>query len=468
MNTQNSDWIEGHYSGSLTHLHKNDRYQVRFTNEKSKSFKTEKEAILYKNKYSDEKGLTKNKYRYVDDYIEVQLYGDHIAKVSIEDLHLVKDFVWSKNGNNMVRNKNTSTKSGFFHRLIYPEWPVVEHINKDTIDNRRTNLRNKSKKQVNITNNITNNITSQKSKWIGGHHGGSLNYIPKDNRYIVRFPTEKTQRFKTEEEAILYRNKRSEEKGWTKNKYRYVDNYIEIQLQDEHIAKVSVEDFHLFKDCVWSATPGHNRFYMTHSGKKLKGLPSQRFHRLIHPEWSEIDHINRDGLDNRRSNLRNGSNSVNVTNQSKRKDNKSGKTGVSFDKNRWVVQWPENGKRNKKSFSVNKYGLEVSKEKATQFRLELDKRLKLDNGYSSDCEDEDKDKEYPAKNVINIAIDIPKKLLITNTSGVEGVRFTGKAWIAYWTINKKRGNKTYSLLNYGDKAKELAIQKRLEMNPNKK
>ena len=70
--------------------------------------------------------------------------------------------------------------------------------------------------------------------------------------------------------------------------------------------------------------------------------------------------------------------------------------------------------------------------------------------------------------MINIAIDIPKKLLITNTSGVEGVRFTGKAWIAYWTINKKRGNKTYSLLNYGDKAKELAIQKRLEMNPNKK
>ena len=37
MNTQKSDWIDGHYSGSLTHLHKNDRYQVRFTNEKTKS-----------------------------------------------------------------------------------------------------------------------------------------------------------------------------------------------------------------------------------------------------------------------------------------------------------------------------------------------------------------------------------------------------------------------------------------------
>jgi hypothetical protein len=55
----------------------------------------------------------------------------------------------------------------------------------------------------------------------------------------------------------------------------------------------------------------------------------------------------------------------------------------------------------------------------------------------------------------------------TNTSGINGVRFNGKAWTASWSVDGKRGSKTYSLRDYGDEAKELAIQKRLEMKPDR-
>lgn len=51
----------------------------------------------------------------------------------------------------------------------------------------------------------------------------------------------------------------------------------------------------------------------------------------------DIDHENRDTLDNRRSNLRACSRSLNNANSRRRKDNTSGFKGVSYDaaRNRW-------------------------------------------------------------------------------------------------------------------------------------
>jgi len=301
--------------------------------------------------------------------------------------------------------------------------------------------------------------------WIGGHSTGSLGYIPKRDVYTVRFSGDPVKTFKTREEASSYKRKISEEKGLTKNKYRYVNGYIEVQLQNGHIGKISKKDLELFKQCVWYANKGHKRWYMVHSGKKSKELPPQIFHRLLHPEWPEIDHINRNGLDNRRSNLRNGSQSVNVKNQSKRKDNSSGKTGVSFEKssNCWRVQWPEDGKRKKKAFSANKYGYEGAKNLAIEFRLDIDKKLGLSNGYTNDCEDLEEE-----------ILPLPKSkedkevLEKTNTSGHTGVLRNGNYWVASWSIDKKRGSKSFSINIYGEeKAKELAIRKRLEMKPHR-
>ena len=203
----------------------------------------------------------------------------------------------------------------------------------------------------------------------------------------------------------------------------------------------------------WCAKKGHHRYY-TQSTKLGKYL-----HNLIFPKWKIVDHINRDGLDNRRCNLRDGNkDNINVKNQ-KRKDNAFGKTGVHFSNYKngaWVVQWPENEKRKKKTFSIGKYGMEGAKQKAIQFRVEVDKRLNLSNGYDIDCED--REEQFPEQ---EIKPHTPK-LFSTNTSGIHGVRFNGKAWVVYWwDENKNRKSKTFSLKTYGEEAKELAIQTRL-------
>lgn len=65
-------------------------------------------------------------------------------------------------------------------------------------------------------------------------------------------------------------------------------------------------------------------------------------HRLINntPEGLQTDHINRNKLDNRRKNLRTLNNQKNHFNMPRQKNNKSGVTGVLWDKerNKWLAQ----------------------------------------------------------------------------------------------------------------------------------
>jgi len=81
--------------------------------------------------------------------------------------------------------------------------------------------------------------------------------------------------------------------------------------------------------------------YVSYSGRK-DGLNNKRLHRIImgDPEDLVVDHINRDPLDNRRENLRIVTQQENCMNLSMRKTNKSGVSGVHWNKNRnkWVAQ----------------------------------------------------------------------------------------------------------------------------------
>ena len=174
--------------------------------------------------------------------------------------------------------------------------------------------------------------------------------------HYLTVKTWKTQKKRAEE----YQRIQSLQKGLTKNRHRLIEcdtggKYMELQLQDGHVAKFDIGDLSLTKNgYVWNAHKNRKVYYMSQSNRK-NGIKSKLFHRVLYPEYTQVDHINRDGLDNRRKNLLAVSVSENNMNQNMRKDNVSGKTGIHHSKyaNLWVVQWPENGTRKKKRFSVS-------------------------------------------------------------------------------------------------------------------
>ena len=102
---------------------------------------------------------------------------------------------------------------------------------------------------------------------------------------------------------------------------------------------------------------------------------TKQIHSILYPQFSEVDHIDRDGLNNLRSNVREGKGRVNALNRSKQKNNTSGHTGVQWHKpvgnrkGRWRVQYPKkNGTRGNKSFTLR---VDTEEEKELQKQLAI-------------------------------------------------------------------------------------------------
>lgn len=107
------------------------------------------------------------------------------------------------------------------------------------------------------------------------------------------------------------------------------EDHAEVVLynkQNEEVARtlIDLDDIDKVKQYKWCIVKGY----------AVRGSDSSGIHRLIMncPKGMVVDHINHNPLDNRKSNLRICTQRQNVINSSKRSNNTSGVTGVSWNK----------------------------------------------------------------------------------------------------------------------------------------
>jgi hypothetical protein len=111
-------------------------------------------------------------------------------------------------------------------------------------------------------------------------------------------------------------------------------------------ALVDEADYERVMAFKWSVRPDKKTAYAQRAIVLPDGRTStQQMHNFI-ADSVGVDHINRNGLDNRRSNLRPATTSQNNANQGRRRDNTSGFKGVSWhaSRKRWNARIGFQGK----------------------------------------------------------------------------------------------------------------------------
>lgn len=121
----------------------------------------------------------------------------------------------------------------------------------------------------------------------------------------------------------------------------------EIQLSQGFVALVDDEDYErVMAAGKWTADRHPNVDYARRNVRLPNGCyRTIRLHTFV-TGWSYVDHINGDGLDNRRSNLRLSDKPTNMRNRGTQKNNTSGFKGVSWskDKRKWQAAITVNGR----------------------------------------------------------------------------------------------------------------------------
>jgi hypothetical protein len=202
--------------------------------------------------------------------------------------------------------------------------------------------------------------------------------------------------------AVKYRNKINYKYKTIKNRVRWMGDHYEGEVWYGELknggkdmkrlyCKFDKEHLELFMNYTWRAKKDGNRYYVDCTELRRKEGVSALFHPHVCKDkhWKKsIDHFNGNGLDNRTSNLRDGS-KVNPTNNTMQTNNTSGYNGVYEVKNKdgiliaYRSQYPgeKNGKkRDGHRFSINKYGREEAYNLAVKDRKAYDARSGCKNG----------------------------------------------------------------------------------------
>lgn len=148
-----------------------------------------------------------------------------------------------------------------------------------------------------------------------------------------------------------------------------------------------IDDFDIVSKYKWSVVPDHNTFYALDRDVNPNGVETMiRMHRLVmyrekifeSDRTEMIDHINHNGLDNRKINLRKVDNRQNQWNVSQISRNTTGVIGVSYSRssNSFNVSIRVPDGRYNKSFNIDKYGYEQAKNLAIEQRKQWEKMFR--------------------------------------------------------------------------------------------
>ena len=128
-------------------------------------------------------------------------------------------------------------------------------------------------------------------------------------------------------------------------------DYPQIDLTQGKVAVIDEEDYDKLSKYKWSARWNkHSRTFYALSNEigsdgKYHTIYMHRFI-METPIGMVVDHLNHDGLDNRKSNLRNVTNLENSRNRrGKNSNNNSGHLGISLDGGKWKAQIQVLGKK---------------------------------------------------------------------------------------------------------------------------
>ena len=127
-----------------------------------------------------------------EEYKLIPLTQGKFTKVDNDDFDRLKDICWAFGANMYVRNDSF----GSLHRYIMnaPDGMDVDHINHDTLDNRKNNLRICTRQQ-NLWNTKPYGSCKYKGVCWDKHRNKWLSYVTFENKFIT------LGRFNTEEEA---------------------------------------------------------------------------------------------------------------------------------------------------------------------------------------------------------------------------------------------------------------------------
>lgn len=112
----------------------------------------------------------------------------------------------------------------------------------------------------------------------------------------------------------------------------------EIELTQGQVAIVDDDDFEDLSLYKWFAKKEGGIFYAARSYGAKRNTMKMHIYIMKPVDGFVIDHINGNGLDNRKSNLRICSHAENMRNRKLHKDNSSGYKGVSKNKGKYVAR----------------------------------------------------------------------------------------------------------------------------------